>query len=77
LGEVKAQVLDGISPSAMLKLHSDSLRGSIGPARAWWNATFYDVTVKPDLSARSIQGTTIIAFVEDPDGYKIELIERK
>jgi len=21
-------------------------------------------------------GTTIIAFVEDPDGYKIELIER-
>ena len=22
-------------------------------------------------------GTTIIAFVEDPDGYKIELIERK
>ena len=22
-------------------------------------------------------GTTVIAFVEDPDGYKIELIERK
>ena len=22
-------------------------------------------------------GTTIIAFVEDPDGYKIELIERR
>jgi lactoylglutathione lyase len=22
-------------------------------------------------------GTTVIAFIEDPDGYKIELIERK
>ena len=22
-------------------------------------------------------GTTVIAFVEDPDGYKIELIERR
>jgi lactoylglutathione lyase len=22
-------------------------------------------------------GTTVIAFVEDPDGYKIEFIERK
>ncbi|HRG70760.1 MAG TPA: lactoylglutathione lyase, partial [Thauera aminoaromatica] len=22
-------------------------------------------------------GTTVIAFVEDPDGYKVELIERK
>jgi len=22
-------------------------------------------------------GTTVIAFVEDPDGYKIELIQRK
>jgi lactoylglutathione lyase len=22
-------------------------------------------------------GTTVIAFVEDPDGYKIELIEKK
>jgi lactoylglutathione lyase len=22
-------------------------------------------------------GTTVIAFAEDPDGYKIELIERK
>jgi lactoylglutathione lyase len=22
-------------------------------------------------------GTTVIAFIEDPDGYKVELIERK
>ncbi|MDH5188202.1 MAG: VOC family protein, partial [Rhodospirillaceae bacterium] len=22
-------------------------------------------------------GTTVIAFIEDPDGYKIELIEKK
>lgn len=70
---LKAQVLDGISPSALLKLHTDSLRGSIGPERAWWDATFYDVTVKPDLSARTIQGTTIIAFIALEKGQRMQL----
>ena len=68
-----AQVLDAASPSALLKLHTDSLRGSIGPERAWWDATFYDVTVKPDLSARTIQGTTIIAFVALNKGQRLQL----
>ena len=27
--------------------------------------------------AGPVKGTTVIAFVQDPDGYKIELIERK
>jgi lactoylglutathione lyase len=33
----------------------------------------YKVTREPGPMAH---GTTVIAFVEDPDGYKIELIER-
>jgi catechol 2,3-dioxygenase-like lactoylglutathione lyase family enzyme len=29
------------------------------------------------LGMKLLRGTTVIAFVEDPDGYKIEFIERK
>ena len=32
-----------------------------------------NVTTKPKTMKNS---TTVLAFVEDPDGYKIELIER-
>ncbi|MBL0127771.1 MAG: M1 family metallopeptidase [Flavobacteriales bacterium] len=42
--------------------HADTLRGSIGPYRAWWNVVGYDVTVRPDFETRSIVGRTIIAF---------------
>lgn len=42
--------------------HADTLRGSIGPYRAWWDVIHYDVTVKPDLTTKSIEGTTIITF---------------
>jgi len=41
--------------------HADTLRGSNGPARAWWDATFYDlhVTVTPaDSSIRGWNGIT-------------------
>ena len=32
---------------------------------------------KVTRDAGPVKGTTVIAFAEDPDGYKIELIERK
>jgi aminopeptidase N len=41
--------------------HADTLRGSITPERAWWDATFYDlhVTVQPaDSSIRGWNGIT-------------------
>ena len=41
---------------------ADTLRGSSGPDRAWWDVTHYDVTVKPDFVNKSIQGTTAITF---------------
>ena len=68
--EAGAQVLDG-APAKITR--ADSLRGSIGPERAWWDATFYDVSVKPDLSAFTIQGTTIIAFLAVEKGQRMQL----
>ncbi|MBK8339928.1 MAG: hypothetical protein IPK99_07990 [Flavobacteriales bacterium] len=34
---------------------ADTLRGSIGPERAWWDVTHYDVSVTPDYASRSIR----------------------
>jgi aminopeptidase N len=41
--------------------HADTLRGSNGPARAWWDATFYDLHVRVmpgDSSIRGVNGIT-------------------
>jgi aminopeptidase N len=36
--------------------HADTLRGSNGPARSWWDATFYDLHVAVDPADSSITG---------------------
>jgi aminopeptidase N len=51
----------------------DTLRGSVGPYRAWWNVTYYDISIKPDLTARQIQGTTIIAFTATAEGQRMQI----
>ena len=40
----------------------DTLRGSIGPERVWWDVLHYDVAVTPDYAARSISGKTTIRY---------------
>ncbi len=52
---------------------SDTLRGSIGPERAWWDALHYDVSVRPDFAAKSISGTTIIGFIATDNGMRMQL----
>jgi aminopeptidase N len=42
--------------------HADTLRGSNGPARDWWNVLHYDITVKPDFINKTIEGKTTIEF---------------
>ncbi len=40
----------------------DSLRGSIGPERAWWDVLHYEVNVKPDFNSQSLSGRTTITY---------------
>ena len=40
----------------------DTLRGTIGPERAWWDVLHYTVEVTPDYAAKSIQGKTKIDY---------------
>ena len=44
--------------------HADTLRGSNGPGRSWWNATKYDLHVKFNLEDSSISGYNVISFKE-------------
>lgn len=52
---------------------ADTLRGSIGPYRTWWNVVGYDVSVEPDFSTRSIVGRTIIAFDARSEGQRMQI----
>lgn len=40
----------------------DTLRGSIGPERAWWDVLRYDIEVTPDYNSKYITGKTTIQF---------------
>jgi aminopeptidase N len=46
----------------------DSLRGSIGPARSWWDVTHYTIQVQPDYNKKTIKGFTEISFGITRDG---------
>ncbi len=49
--------------------HQDTLRGTIGPERSWWNVLRYDLHVTPDYDARSIRGENIIQYKVLEDKY--------
>jgi len=42
--------------------HQDTLRGTITPERAWWDVSWYSITVKPDYINKTIEGKTDIKF---------------
>jgi len=42
--------------------HADTLRGSNGPGRAWWDATFYDLHVRVNPADSSMRGWNGITY---------------
>ena len=42
--------------------HADTLRGSNGPARAWWDAAFYDLHVRVNPADSSVRGWNGITY---------------
>jgi aminopeptidase N len=73
-GATLATLLGVLTVSAQTDFtRADTLRGSIGPHRAWWDVTHYDVTVKPDFATKSIQGTTRIMFTATAEGQRMQI----
>ena len=58
---------------------ADTLRGSNGPGRSWWNATKYDLHVDFNLDDSSIYGYNVISYKplnnEHADFFQIDLQE--
>ncbi len=52
----------GAQRSAPVFTHADTLRGTNGPARAWWDATFYDLHVRVQPADSSISGYNAITY---------------
>lgn len=52
---------------------ADTLRGSNGPFRAWWDVGHYDVRVRPDLGNKAIQGETIITITTLAAGQRMQI----
>lgn len=46
---------------------ADTLRGSNGPGRSWWDVQHYDITVEPDYASQTIKGVSAmrIRLLED------------
>lgn len=40
----------------------DTLRGSIGAERSWWNVLHYDIEVQPHFESKSIEGSNTLQF---------------
>ena len=57
--------------------HADTLRGSNGPGRAWWNATKYDLHVNFNITDSSISGYNVISYIpeeiQNPGYFQIDL----
>ena len=54
---------------------ADTLRGSNGPARAWWDVTYYDLQVRIDPSDSTIVGSNAITYrvVAAPDVPELQI----
>ena len=51
----------------------DTLRGTITPERAWWDATHYNISVQPDYITKQIKGTNEISFRVLSPGDKMQI----
>lgn len=42
--------------------HEDTLRGSITPGRAWWDVTYYRLSIRTDLDSQRIRGSNEVHY---------------
>jgi aminopeptidase N len=66
----------GVSACSQQFTKQDSLRGSNGLGRSWWNVKKYDLAITVDITNESITGNNAMTFeVTNPSGTKIMQID--
>jgi len=53
--------------------HADSVRGAIGPGRAWWDVAFYDLHVRVSPADSSIRGWNGITYRVTQPGRRMQI----
>ncbi|PCJ27165.1 MAG: peptidase M1 [Flavobacteriales bacterium] len=55
--------------------HQDTLRGTITPERAWWDVTYYHLSINVDIKKKSISGSNLVQYkvLSDNNTMQIEL----
>jgi len=53
--------------------HADTLRGSLGPARAWWDVTFYDLHARLSPADSTVRGWNAITYRAIADGSEMQI----
>ena len=66
-------VYSQLGPITQPFTHADTLRGSITPERAWWDALHYTVSVTPDFNSQWITGKTDIRFKVVKPGKRMQI----
>jgi len=71
-------ILCGLSANAQESggfSRADTLRGSNGPGRSWWDVQHYDITVEPDYPTQTIKGVSAIRIrlLEDVDAREAQI----
>ncbi|MEN9952780.1 MAG: hypothetical protein RLZZ520_1048, partial [Bacteroidota bacterium] len=66
---VKAQ----LQSQAKFYTQQDTLRGSLGDGRTWWDVQHYAVYVEPDYEKKSIQGKVDITIKVLGSGTKMQI----
>jgi aminopeptidase N len=64
-----------ISISFAQYTHDDTLRGSNGPGRNWWDVIYYAIAIHPDFENKTIEGSVNILFKTKSDGDKTMQID--
>ncbi|MGF7230539.1 M1 family metallopeptidase [Arachidicoccus sp.] len=59
VSQCKAQLLSGKKRTFT---HADTLRGSVGPDRIWWDVQRYDITFQPNYATKTIEGNNKITY---------------
>jgi hypothetical protein len=62
-----------LTPEKQAYTHADTLRGSVGPERAWWNLLKYELSVEPDFAGRSLHGSNAVTFAAISEGQTMQI----
>src|SRR6476620_3950581 len=55
--------------------HQDSLRGSNGPGRDFWDVKYYDLSITPDYVSKTIVGKNKIHFQRLNQGWNVRTMQ--